>query len=116
MYGAAHYIDGNGTGTIWLDDLQCLGEEKSVQDCNYRGWGKHNCGHHKDVGVRCQNTSDIPTYKEEGSCDVNISIYIAVITTCLCFDICYIKGLKNSQRCKNFQICKANIWLKHSLY
>ncbi|XP_074506615.1 scavenger receptor cysteine-rich domain-containing protein DMBT1-like [Sebastes fasciatus] len=51
---------GQGTGQIWLDDLQCTGNETSLTDCPHRGLGTHNCGHAEDAGVICE---DIPTVR-----------------------------------------------------
>ena len=45
---------GQGTGQIWLEDVQCVGDEIAISDCYHRGWNVHNCGHHSDVGVVCR--------------------------------------------------------------
>ena len=54
-YSRAKY--GAGSGRIWLDGLDCYGNEKKLTSCSfdygYRRWGYHDCRHHEDAGVRC---------------------------------------------------------------
>uniref|UniRef100_A0A672HD69 SRCR domain-containing protein n=1 Tax=Salarias fasciatus TaxID=181472 RepID=A0A672HD69_SALFA len=45
---------GAGSGTIWLDDVHCSGNESSILDCRHSGFGVHNCGHHEDAGIICE--------------------------------------------------------------
>ena len=47
---------GQGSGSIWLDDLRCTGNEQRLLDCTARPIGSHNCGHSDDVGVVCSGT------------------------------------------------------------
>ncbi|NWZ92276.1 DMBT1 protein, partial [Nesospiza acunhae] len=47
----AHF--GPGSGRIFLDDVQCRGDEPSLQMCRHNGWGVHNCGHVEDASVIC---------------------------------------------------------------
>ncbi len=48
-----------GTGTIWLDDVNCTGYETTLTNCSHGGWGSHNCDHGKDVSVRCYSQEPV---------------------------------------------------------
>ena len=43
-----------GTGQIWLDDVNCEGNETLITQCSHGGWGVHNCGRGKNAGVVCR--------------------------------------------------------------
>ena len=45
---------GQGTGPIWLDNVQCVGDEVAISDCYHTGWELHNCRHDSDAGVVCR--------------------------------------------------------------
>ncbi|KAM8777494.1 antigen WC1.1-like [Rhynchonycteris naso] len=63
---SAHF--GEGSGHIWLDDVNCTGKESHVWQCPSRGWGQHNCRHKEDVGVICSEFLALRTVSEDQEC------------------------------------------------
>nr|XP_038035100.1 deleted in malignant brain tumors 1 protein isoform X4 [Anas platyrhynchos] len=49
--GSARF--GWGSGRIWLDEVNCTGEENDISQCKAKTWGVHNCHHGEDAGVVC---------------------------------------------------------------
>ena len=47
----AHF--GEGTGRIWLDSVQCIGNETMLRECTAGSEGVSSCTHARDAGVRC---------------------------------------------------------------
>ncbi|XP_050770310.1 antigen WC1.1-like [Gymnogyps californianus] len=67
---------GEGTGPIWLEQVECRGTEPSLQDCWARPGDSGACRHKEDAGVRCSDpTRDRPT----GSGRVSLPIIICII-------------------------------------
>uniref|UniRef100_A0A8C3CFP2 Soluble scavenger receptor cysteine-rich domain-containing protein SSC5D n=1 Tax=Cairina moschata TaxID=8855 RepID=A0A8C3CFP2_CAIMO len=53
--GSARF--GWGSGRIWLDEVNCTGEENDISQCKVKTWGVHNCHHGEDAGVVCSGNS-----------------------------------------------------------
>ncbi|NWZ27641.1 DMBT1 protein, partial [Asarcornis scutulata] len=55
--GSARF--GEGSDPIWLDDVNCIGTEAALSECQFQPWGSHNCRHGEDAGVVCSGIAEI---------------------------------------------------------
>ena len=46
-----HALFGQGTGYIYMDDVECYGNESSLFRCTYKY--PYQCNHYEDAGVKC---------------------------------------------------------------
>ena len=47
---------------VWLSNIDCTGQELSVDGCSYSTFGAHSCeGHTQDVAVKCKGQSMPPS-------------------------------------------------------
>lgn len=38
-----------------MDNIDCSHGHEVLEDCEFNGWGVHNCQHNADIGVICLN-------------------------------------------------------------
>uniref|UniRef100_K1R131 Deleted in malignant brain tumors 1 protein n=1 Tax=Magallana gigas TaxID=29159 RepID=K1R131_MAGGI len=50
-YGGA--VFGRGSGTIWVDNVNCIGSESKIDECSHSPWGSNNCNHGDDISINC---------------------------------------------------------------
>ncbi|KAM9840271.1 scavenger receptor cysteine-rich domain-containing protein DMBT1-like, partial [Aulostomus maculatus] len=65
---------GRGQDQVWLDDVDCTGQEKSLSDCPHRGFGEHDCDHSEDAGVVCSGSPSIRLVNGTNRCSGRVEI------------------------------------------
>uniref|UniRef100_A0A3Q1HEN8 Soluble scavenger receptor cysteine-rich domain-containing protein SSC5D n=1 Tax=Anabas testudineus TaxID=64144 RepID=A0A3Q1HEN8_ANATE len=79
---SAHF--GKGTGPIWLDNVECSGQESALTQCTHAGFGSNNCGHGEDAGVICLGALQKPQITLSPAPEVNwgdkVEITCTVVT------------------------------------
>ena len=38
---------------MWMDDVECTGTEVTIVDCQFQGFGKHECTDTDYLGLQC---------------------------------------------------------------
>ncbi|NXW52106.1 DMBT1 protein, partial [Nyctiprogne leucopyga] len=67
-----------GSGPIWLDDMNCTGTEADLSACRTRPWGEHNCNHGEDAGVVCseiKKTVKLQLVNGSSRCDGRVEVF-----------------------------------------
>ncbi|XP_053801860.1 antigen WC1.1-like [Vidua chalybeata] len=65
---------GQGSGRIWLQPFFCLGTEDTLEECPHFGWGRHFCGHERDVGVTCTDAVELRLAGGSSACAGRVEV------------------------------------------
>ena len=87
----AHF--GGGTGSIWLEGIDCRGSESQLQDCltptqRTSPWSSVDCGNHqRDAGVLCLGMSLIYSVLVYSTCCTYSSKHIGLYLIVACMKV-----------------------------
>ena len=90
---------GAGTGSIWLDNVRCVGTESKLIDCPISAIGSHNCGRSEDVGVRC--FLEFATHTQVNNIVVRLCVGLQG-------SVCLVGDTNESEG--RVEVCNTNIW------
>lgn len=63
---------GSGTNQYLMDDLNCHGNEQSLADCDFAGWGEHDC-QASEVRI-CETFLPYSSYMEQNEASIEIMV------------------------------------------
>ncbi|XP_034062819.1 deleted in malignant brain tumors 1 protein-like [Gymnodraco acuticeps] len=113
---SAHF--GRGTGPIWLDNVECAGEENAITHCPHNGFGQNNCGHGEDAGVICLGALQKPQITLIPAPEVNwgdkVEITCNIITEKLGGTF-FLKRIQDSFQMEKFTENEAATFIFHSV-
>ena len=49
-----------GVGVVWLEGIDCHGNETRLTECGLSNWGESRCDHAHDAGVICESPKSTP--------------------------------------------------------
>ncbi|CAG2196526.1 Scavenger receptor cysteine-rich type 1 protein M130 [Mytilus edulis] len=60
----------SGRYKIWLDDVDCCGDENKLEHCLHAGWGVENCFRWENVKIKCNNAIEGDLRNSSGKLEI----------------------------------------------
>ncbi len=62
-----HVIEGGEqTDVVWMDNVECTGQEDNIGHCKHSGWAQTDCTHLNFAAVDCIGNTNPGMYKVVG--------------------------------------------------
>ncbi|XP_072409546.1 scavenger receptor cysteine-rich domain-containing protein DMBT1-like [Chiloscyllium punctatum] len=82
--GSAQF--GEATGTFWLDNVECTGQELNLFQCPSNPVGKHNCNAGEAAAVTCSDPIALRFMNGPDKCSGRVELYYNDSWTAICDD------------------------------
>ncbi|CAG2248349.1 unnamed protein product [Mytilus edulis] len=65
----------SGTGLVWMDNLDCNGDETDVALCKSDGFGSKTCSHKRKAAIYCGQDIQVRIHGGKGFYEGNVEIF-----------------------------------------
>ncbi|XP_051874633.1 deleted in malignant brain tumors 1 protein-like [Pristis pectinata] len=77
---------GQGSGRIWLDNVNCSANNSALWQCLGSPWGENDCIHKEDAGVICSGHRDIRLANGKNPCQGRLEVFFNGTWGTVCSD------------------------------
>ncbi|XP_078060508.1 scavenger receptor cysteine-rich domain-containing protein DMBT1-like [Mustelus asterias] len=88
-------------GPVWLDELNCSGNESYLWECPSAPWGNHDCSHKEDVKIMCSEHKEMRLVNGKHRCEGRVEVFYNGTWGTVCSDELRLKDA--SVICKELQ-------------